>query len=157
VFDASKYLVVLGTDGPHSQTLGFTEVTISGITKSDYCTGDPIACTDEVVALTSLDDATELPSAFNEITTHPSSPVIHTNNYDAANEKALFYLKVPSGFTLSATCGDFYYLYHSGWGTQYYKPSNVRLVLSNTLPADVNDASAWTGTDCVMTLQQGVW
>lgn len=62
----------------------------------------------------------------------------------------MFYLKVPTSFTLPpGGCGFFYYMHLGRWGSsQAYSPSNVRLVLSSSLPADVEDATEWTGSSC---------
>ena len=166
VYDAGKYLVVLGTDGldDFSAGLGFFEVTITGITKSDYCPGG--VCTDDIIPLSAItgytsdvEAANDIANVFNGLTEGSGSSPKWTLTVKTATEKSLFYLKVPTSFTLPASgCGFFYYIYHANWEhMQYYLPSNARLVLSNTLPGDVNDASAWTGSSCDMTIQHGFW
>jgi hypothetical protein len=170
VFDASKYLVVLATDGLEdwSAGLGFFEVTITGITKSDYCRILQGVCTDDIIPLSAItgytsdvEAANDIANVFNGLTggSGSGSNPKWTLTAKTATEKSLFYLKVPTSFTLpSSGCGFFYYIYHANWyGNQLYLPFKVRLVLSNTLPGDVNDASAWTGSSCDMTLQHGFW
>ena len=165
VYDASKYLVVLATDGPDG--VGFFEVTIAGITKSDYCPGGT-TCTDDIVPLSSISDytssiepANNIANAFNGLTSGHGNGASRksTMTIGKAFEKPLFYLKVPTSFTLPPSdCGDFYYMYHANWGpAQYYLPTNVRLVLSSSLPADVQDATEWTGSGCDMTIQEGIY
>ena len=83
------------------------------------------------------------------------SAVVVTTYKDS--EKALFYLKVPNGFTLGSGCGDFHYAHHDSWDddAQFYKPLSARVVLATTLPADVEDVASWTGDTCNLAILKG--